>query len=179
MSKKGIFGSLLVDPWFIIAFIFILIIFYILFSLTVTKETEEIKGEFVDLDSSLVFINFLRLPVGNNLNILDLFSLYSRDNKEETAKKIRENGKNFFISNSCFEVYIEDKKMEKGYFGDCDPDYLGEEVDNFIFTNFDEKQMKIALFKWNQEDETCDYLNSKEECESWLGCKWENGCKEI
>jgi len=177
MGKKGIFGSLLVDPWFIIAFIFLLIIFYFLFTLTVSKTSMEITGKFVDLGDSLTLMNFLKVPV-DKMTVLDLFYFYARDKKEETARKIIENA-DFFNDAYCIELDFDGKRIEGNFFNYCST-ITGKESDSITLTSFDGKQIKWKLFRKRANiKEPCETLYRKEICENWLGCKWDNGCKRI
>jgi len=63
MNKKGFFTDPIVDVFAFIAYVLIVLIFFVIFSLGRGEIQVEISGELGDIDSYIILRNFLRTPV--------------------------------------------------------------------------------------------------------------------
>ncbi len=112
-NKKGfIFGDSLVLLGCFIAFAFIGVVFFILFSIAGKSAVYDIKSDKALLDYNYILLNILRKPVqidGQNMNTADLIVLWNREFiKNKYAKKLGDEIKNSLadLDNPCVIFHI-------------------------------------------------------------------------
>src|SRR3989338_1327934 len=132
-SKKGFVASALVDFWIFILFIVVVIIFFLIFSLSEEQIKSTIKSKIGDLDSQHILFDYLRTPIWVDLNegqsnkpiilkkmaIADLITLYYIEKDENNEKRfykiILEQTKSIFDPLEYCYSNPYNVKVRKGY----------------------------------------------------------------
>ena len=139
-SKKGSLTTILVDFWSYIAFVLIVLILYLLFTVS-SKEVVEnkITGLEIKSKSYTTLLNFLKTPVnvdGKDVIIADLIRLWSLEPDE-------------------YKVILETESIE--ILNKMEYEYKNPNADNLVVRGFD-----VIVNREKKEDNSLDHLLSFE-----------------
>ena len=178
MSKKGFIGSALVDVWFIILFVFMLIVFFIIFGFLgpFFRASQEIKGEMSDINFAFSVVNFFRMASDKG-TVQDLFYYYSKNLDDVYLGEMRQKMREFLPENVCIQIFINGEKISGDYFNDCGTSKL---IDTYEFIDYETRRMDVQFYQLETSffvKNINDYCSSldKFRCLNWVGCSYRDG----
>jgi len=111
MNKKGFIAEALVDFYSYVAFILILIIFFLLFSVQkcTGPSEQEMIGSFEENNAEIILLNYLRTPIkidSQEMIMADLINLWVIDRQKYESKFVTQTKNSFKNIQGCFELRI-------------------------------------------------------------------------
>jgi len=182
MSKRGFIGSVLVAPWFIILFVFMLVIFFFIFVVigVINPGRQEIMSEIENYGLSFSILSFFRMS-SNLGTVEDLFYYYSKNFEEGNLNELKQLMKQLLPMNTCVEVLVNGEKIWGSYFNDCElhgVHNFGLREESYTFIDFDFRKITVNFYQpydfLISVQGICKFLD-KNQCLNWLGCNMKDG----